>query len=73
MDIFPGRTAPDGAIAHAGAMPSMPSPAIVTVLGMHRSGTSLCANVLQVLGVDMAEGPGASPANQRGHWERARG
>ncbi len=45
---------------------------LVVVLGMHRSGTSLCANMLHMLGVDMAEGPGASPHNQRGHWERAR-
>src|SRR5271163_4802889 len=49
-----------------------PAPRIVTVLGMHRSGTSLCANMLQMLGVDMAEASGASPANERGHWERAR-
>jgi hypothetical protein len=39
---------------------------------MHRSGTSLCANILHALGVDMAESAGASPDNQRGHWERAR-
>ncbi|HTZ71031.1 MAG TPA: sulfotransferase [Acetobacteraceae bacterium] len=44
---------------------------IVTVLGMHRSGTSLCANVLQAMGVNMAETPGVSPENVRGHWERA--
>src|SRR5271156_678413 len=49
-----------------------PAPRIVTVLGMHRSGTSLCANMLQMLGVDMAEASGAGPANERGHWERAR-
>jgi hypothetical protein len=45
---------------------------IVTVLGMHRSGTSLCAHVLHAMGVDMADTPGASPANAKGHWERAR-
>jgi hypothetical protein len=45
---------------------------IVIVLGMHRSGTSLCANMLACLGVDMADTPGASPANRRGHWERPR-
>jgi len=44
---------------------------IVTVLGMHRSGTSLCAHVLHAMGVNMAEVPGASPANAKGHWERA--
>src|SRR4051794_40988006 len=49
---------------------------IVLVLGMHRSGTSLCSHLLSALGVDMADdipGPGhASPApdNPRGHWER---
>jgi len=48
------------------------APPIVTVLGMHRSGTSLCANMLQMLGVDMADASGAGPANERGHWERSR-
>ena len=49
---------------------------IVLVLGMHRSGTSLCSHILSVLGVDMADkipGPGATspqPDNPRGHWER---
>jgi hypothetical protein len=45
-------------------------PRIVVVLGMHRSGTSLCANVLHALGIDMADEASPSPANQRGHWER---
>lgn len=45
---------------------------VVMVLGMHRSGTSLCAHMLHALGVDMADTPGASPENVRGHWERAR-
>jgi hypothetical protein len=49
-----------------------PAPRVVTVLGMHRSGTSLCANILQMLGVDMADASEAGPANERGHWERAR-
>src|SRR5215472_13484800 len=49
---------------------------IVLVLGMHRSGTSLCSHILSALGVDMADkipGPGATsphPSNPRGHWER---
>ena len=49
---------------------------IVLVLGMHRSGTSLCSHILSALGVDMADkipGPGATsptPDNPRGHWER---
>jgi hypothetical protein len=45
---------------------------VVTVLGMHRSGTSLCANLLHALGVDMADEAGVSPNNQKGHWERPR-
>jgi hypothetical protein len=49
---------------------------IVLVLGMHRSGTSLCSHLLSALGVDMADtipGPGATSPRQenpRGHWER---
>lgn len=43
---------------------------IVIVLGMHRSGTSLCAQVLSLLGVDMADDVGRAPANEAGHWER---
>ena len=45
---------------------------VICVLGMHRSGTSLCANMLQALGLDMADEAGISPNNERGHWERAR-
>jgi hypothetical protein len=47
---------------------------LVMVLGMHRSGTSLCSHVLSALGVDMADqvGPNGVPErdNLRGHWER---
>jgi hypothetical protein len=43
---------------------------VTLVLGMHRSGTSLCANVLHALGINMAEDANRSPDNQRGHWER---
>src|SRR6516162_4687127 len=49
---------------------------IVLVLGMHRSGTSLCSHILSALGVDMTDkiaGPGnasVTPDNPRGHWER---
>jgi hypothetical protein len=45
---------------------------VLTVLGMHRSGTSLCANLLHAMGVDMAETAAPSPNNRRGHWERPR-
>jgi hypothetical protein len=43
---------------------------IVVVLGMHRSGTSLLANLLSVLGVDLGEDllPG-DPGNELGYWE----
>src|SRR5689334_20395051 len=57
------------------ALPEQRHP-IVMVLGMHRSGTSLCSHVLSVLGVDMADTLSAHnmghPAsdNPNGHWER---
>jgi hypothetical protein len=43
---------------------------IVIVLGMHRSGTSLCSHLLSALGVDMADDIGVNVGNDRGHWER---
>jgi hypothetical protein len=43
---------------------------IVVVLGMHRSGTSLCAHVLSCLGVDMADDRLVNLGNAKGHWER---
>jgi hypothetical protein len=43
---------------------------IVVVLGMHRSGTSLCSHILSMLGVDMADDVGSGDSNQKGHWER---
>lgn len=43
---------------------------IVVVLGMHRSGTSLCANLLSTLGIDMCDDPLRHETNPRGHWER---
>jgi hypothetical protein len=43
---------------------------IVMVLGMHRSGTSLCSHILSMLGVDMADDIGVDRGNDRGHWER---
>jgi hypothetical protein len=51
---------------------------IVLVLGMHRSGTSLCSHLLSALGIDMSDkipGPGSTspsphPSNPWGHWER---
>lgn len=43
---------------------------IILVLGMHRSGTSLCSHILSALGVDMADDIGARASNPGGHWER---
>jgi hypothetical protein len=43
---------------------------IVVVLGMHRSGTSLCSHILSMLGVDMADEVGVNRGNDKGHWER---
>ncbi len=45
---------------------------VVVVIGMHRSGTSMCSNMLHMLGTDMADGIHAAPANAKGHWERPR-
>lgn len=53
--------------------PVSPAPAsneIYIVLGMHRSGTSLCSSILHVLGVDMATDRLADTGNELGHWER---
>ena len=43
---------------------------IVVVLGMHRSGTSLCAHILSAMGIDMADEIREHDSNARGHWER---
>jgi hypothetical protein len=45
---------------------------IIVVLGMHRSGTSLLANLLSVLGVDLGVDllPGDA-GNEMGYWENA--
>jgi hypothetical protein len=44
---------------------------ITLVIGMHRSGTSLCAHMLSVMGLDMADQVAPDGSNPRGHWERA--
>ncbi len=61
-----------GAAASPGdADPSSSSrPRLVAVVGMHRSGTSLCAHVLNALGVGMADEPNLVPSNPKGQWER---
>lgn len=43
---------------------------IVLLLGMHRSGTSLCSHILSTLGVNMADEIGVGVGNDDGHWER---
>ncbi|MGH1573420.1 hypothetical protein ACRAWG_25570 [Methylobacterium sp. P31] len=43
---------------------------IFVVLGMHRSGTSLCASMLNLMGINIADGLGAGPGNELGHFER---
>ena len=45
---------------------------MIVVIGMHRSGTSMCSNMLHMLGADMADDIHAAPANAKGHWERPR-
>jgi hypothetical protein len=53
------------------AVPSACRRQIVVVLGMHRSGTSLLANLLTVLGVDLGEQLlGADSNNQAGYYEQ---
>ncbi|MDP8977386.1 MAG: sulfotransferase [Actinomycetota bacterium] len=52
--------------------PGPPARRVVCVTGMHRSGTSLVARVVNLLGVDLgAERHRMAPsdANRRGHWE----
>jgi len=43
---------------------------ITMVLGMHRSGTSLCSHLLSVMGIDMAGQIASDGSNAKGHWER---
>jgi hypothetical protein len=67
------RVVPETGFAPRSAAETRP---IVMVLGMHRSGTSLCSHVLSALGVDMADRlthpslDGPAPDNAKGHWER---
>ena len=75
---FPGTGAaagrrgelPEVTAAGADAAPETERPPFVVVLGMHRSGTSLCSHLLARLGIDMADDPAAQPSNPKGHWER---
>ncbi len=51
---------------------SAPEPVVVCVVGMHRSGTSLLARLLNLAGVELGEGESLAAAaedNPRGFWE----
>lgn len=43
---------------------------LALVLGMHRSGTSLCAHMLSLTGIDMSDVIAADGSNAKGHWEQ---
>jgi hypothetical protein len=71
----PGPTEQRALIAAQSQLPAAASaggvsPLFVMVLGMHRSGTSLCAHVLSALGIDMTEEVDPQPSNPKGQWER---
>ncbi|ACB96875.1 sulfotransferase family protein [Beijerinckia indica] len=54
-------------------LPSATSPMlkpIYIILGMHRSGTSLCSSIMSGLGINMADEKGEGLGNELGHWER---
>lgn len=66
-------TAPGTAITTPGASPAPPLAGrpVVVVMGMHRSGASVLARMLQLLGVDMADADdGAADKAEGGAWER---
>jgi sulfotransferase family protein len=63
-DALPETAAKRG--ESAGAKPAP----FVVVLGMHRSGTSLCSHILGRLGIAMADQPDIQPTNAKGQWER---
>jgi hypothetical protein len=55
--------------------PEAPGPVIVCILGMHRSGTSLLARMVNFLGVDLGPEEHFLPAaadNPKGFWENQR-
>ncbi len=47
-------------------------PEVVCILGMHRSGTSCLAGLLEEAGLHLGETRGASPHNQKGYRENER-
>jgi hypothetical protein len=70
-DRFADRQAPEPepVVERRRSHPKSPRE-IVIVTGMHRSGTSLCANLINLLGVDMSDDLEATEDNPAGHWER---
>lgn len=42
---------------------------IYVVLGTHRSGSSLCAHLMQAFGFNMSDQANPNPYNVKGHWE----
>jgi hypothetical protein len=65
ISVSPGRESNSLSLQYA----NRPRP-IVVLLGMHRSGTSLCSHILSALGVDMADEVTPNAGNEKGHWER---
>ena len=43
---------------------------IIVIIGMHRSGTSLCSSIIQTLGIEMATELDALETQPKGHYER---
>lgn len=64
------EAAPEPVLAGAAPAAAPGRQLFVVVLGMHRSGTSLCSHILRTLGVAMGDQPEVRPSNPRGHWER---
>lgn len=44
---------------------------ILLIVGMHRSGTSLCGHLINTLGYDVTDKTGPAFDNPKGHWERS--
>jgi hypothetical protein len=65
------QTSPSCHPEAAAVKPAQNGP-VAIVLGMHRSGTSLCASILHAAGIDMLGGANPLPneANRKGHFER---
>lgn len=63
LDLVPRETRSMSPFAHF-------SRPLIVVVGMHRSGTSLCSNMLSAMGVDMSDEIGTGRGNEKGHWER---